>query len=223
MNLHEELQRIKEVMQVDEMAYPTEFSFEKFRSITSFAGRIKYAKQMLLGRVGSGSGRAVFRIDDEKVLKVALNGKGVQQNSVESEGYKQNYDVLARVFDVDPEDTWIEMELAKKINPSRFQQLTGVSLEEMVEWLGHITGKVRYGARQETTRDLGENEFAESIRNFAGDYDYPIPGDFGRINSYGEVLRDGRPTVVVVDFGFDSSTERIYTTSRKKSIERYRY
>jgi len=221
MNLHEEIQRIKEVMQVDEMAYPTNFDFEKFRSINSFVGRIKYAKEMLLGRVGSGSGRAVFRIDDEKVLKVALNGKGVQQNSTEAGAYKQDYDAVARVFDYDQEGTWIEMELAKKINASRFQQLVGVTLEEMVTWLGYTTGKILYKPRQERLRDLRKNEFAENIGRFASDFDYPVPGDFAKINSYGEVLRDGRPTVVVIDFGYDSATDDMYATAKKKSRQRY--
>lgn len=223
MNLNEELQRIKEIMQVDEMAYPVDFDFAVFKSINSFSGRIKYANQHLISKIGAGSGRAVFQIDNEKVMKIALNPKGVAQNDAEGEEYKQSYDVLARVFDVDPEGTWIEMELAKKVTPTRFKQLTGVSVDELATWLGYITGKVQYGSRDAIPPDLGENEFAEGLRSFAGDYDYEVPGDFSRINSYGEVLRDGQPRIVVVDFGYDSESHRMYQAAKVAKRKAYRY
>ncbi len=198
---------------IDEMAYPADFNAEEFKNIKSFAGKQKYARERLLGKVGAGSSRAVFKIDDEKVLKVALNQKGLSQNLAEAEGYKQNYDVLARVFDVDYDDMWIEMELAKKISPKRFNQLTGTSPEEVADWLECQ----RYGGRKcSTTGKLEENDFAMDLQNFTGDYQYPVPGDFGRISTYGEVLRDGKPTVVVIDFGFDENTRDIYTSQRKQ-------
>ena len=218
-NLSEEIKRIQEIMQVDEMAYPVDFNFEEYNNIRSFAGKIKYANTKLLGKVGAGSGRAVFRVDDEKVMKIALNPKGVQQNSVESEGYKQNYDVLARVFDIDNDYAWIEMELAKKITPKRFKELCGVTIEGLMTWLRHMSGIMIHN---EPIIDLENNDFAMNLLVFTSDYGYPIPGDFGRISSYGEVLRDGVPTLVVVDFGFDSETSDIYQNARKLK-QRYRY
>jgi hypothetical protein len=53
-------------------------------------------------------------IDNQKVIKIAKNKKGLAQNSVEAEAYIQNYDIVARVFDTDRNDFWVEMELAKK-------------------------------------------------------------------------------------------------------------
>lgn len=196
---------------IDEMAYPTSFNFEEFKNIKSFAGKQRYAKEHLLGKVGAGSSRAVFKIDDEKVLKVALNDRGISQNNAESEGYKQNYDVLARVFDVDYDDMWIEMELAKKIAPKRFMQLTGTNPDEVATWLSNQRGTMKFDVR-----DLSENYFATELKEFTDDYQYPVPGDFGRISSYGEVVRDGVPKVVVVDFGFDEGTSSEYEQWRKK-------
>lgn len=204
-------------MGIDEMAYPVDFDFEEFMQIKSYTGRIKYAQQRLLGKVGAGSGRAVFRIDDEKVMKIALNNLGIAQNEAEGKEYKQNYDVCARVFDADNEHTWIEMELAKKISPSRFKQLVGVDLDTLIRWLSATLGRGLY----KDAPDLGENEFAENLQSFAGDYGYRVPGDFQKINSYGEVLRDGQPTVVLVDFGFDSASERLYDARREKQARRY--
>lgn len=215
MNLQEEIQRLQEIMGIDEMAYPADFNMQEFMSIRSFAGRLKYAQQHLLGRVGSGSARAVFRVDDEKVIKVAMNQKGLAQNDAEGEWYKQNYEVLARVFDTDDENTWIEMELAKKISPNRFKELTGTTPDEVSKWVANLTGLGR--THFSNIPDLSENEFAESLANFVGDYGYQIPGDFSRISSYGEVLRDGKPTVVVIDFGYDSNTDDIYMAAQQKA------
>lgn len=206
---------------MDEMAYPSSFDFEEFRNIKSFAGKQKYAKEHLLGKVGSGSSRAVFKIDNEKVLKVALNDRGISQNSAESEGYKQNYDALARVFDIDvDDDMWIEMELAKKITEKRFMQLTGTNPFELVQWLAAQRGGVS-GWGRGNIRDLSENEFAQEMHDFVGDYQYPLPGDFARISTYGEVLRDGKPRVVVVDFGFDEGTSSAYEKWRSKKRRGY--
>lgn len=205
---------------MDEMAYPTNFNPEEFKNIMSFAGKQRYATQHLLGKIGVGSGRAVFRIDDEKVLKVALNERGRAQNDAESWAYKQNYDVVARVFDVDNDDMWIEMELAKKITPRRFRELTGTSPEEVSAWMANIQGKVGWGM---PGRDLSENEFAYDLNQFTEDFQYPLPGDFSRISTYGEVLRDGVPRVVVVDFGFDSKTSDAYSFSQDSRVKKYAY
>ena len=109
------------------------------------------------------------------------------------------------------------MELAKKITfPKRFEQLVGTTVQELEQWLRSKRGLVMWGK----FTDLGENEFAEDLWNFIEDYDYPVPGDFGRLSSYGEVLRDGKPTVVVIDFGFDKNTSGEH---EKKKKMRYAY
>lgn len=55
------------------------FSLEQLSNIRSFRDRLAYCKQMLGPSIGKGSSRIVFQIDDEKVLKLAMNGKGVAQ------------------------------------------------------------------------------------------------------------------------------------------------
>ena len=62
-----------------EMAYPTSFNMEEFKSIRSFADRVKYCEQRLK-KLGAGSSRRVYQIDNEKCLKLAKNGKGIGQN-----------------------------------------------------------------------------------------------------------------------------------------------
>jgi hypothetical protein len=52
----------------------------------------------------------------------------------------------------------------------------------------------------ESEKKLYENEFYLDIERFVSDYDMET-GDMARLNSYGEVVRDGQPKIVLVDFG----------------------
>ena len=211
----------KDYFVLNEMAYPTSFSFEDFDRINSYSQKLKYASDHLT-RMGSGSSRVIFKIDEEKVLKVAKNIKGLAQNSTEQDYSIQNWhgDIVAKVFKIGEEvknvgPFYLEMELAKKLNPNRFKQLLGFSVQDLELWLKNqafLHKKSRYGSFIDPNlkESLDNNEFVgqlwDMIQNFAMAY----PGDFGRINSYGEVLRNGIPTVVLVDFGLSESVHLDY-------------
>ena len=60
--------------------YPKDFDLNQFKSIKSFKGKVLYAKEKLGNPIGMGSSRVVFRVDDNKVLKLAKNPKGQAQN-----------------------------------------------------------------------------------------------------------------------------------------------
>jgi hypothetical protein len=49
-----------------------------------------------------------------------------------------------------------------------------------------------------------EQDFVINLWDMIQNFDMSFPGDFGRINSYGEVMRDGQPHVVLVDFGLSN-------------------
>ena len=53
---------------------------------------------------------------------------------------------------------------------------------------------------------LNDNEFVHRIKQFIVDHDQNV-GDLGRISSYGEVIRDGRPTVVITDRSEEHTSE----------------
>lgn len=59
------------------------FSFEELKAIKSFKGRYEYCLKTLGPTQGRGSSRVVFQLSDERVLKLALNEKGIAQNEVE--------------------------------------------------------------------------------------------------------------------------------------------
>ena len=71
---------------INEMAYPFSFNMDEFKMLKTFAARIKYC-QARLQRISSGSSRIVYKIDSEKVLKLAKNRKGIAQNEAEGGDY----------------------------------------------------------------------------------------------------------------------------------------
>lgn len=202
--------------------YPEHWDIETFISLTSFSKRVAYCNEHLQ-RLASGSSRIAYKIDDEKVLKLAKNKKGIAQNEVEADGFVQKaYDsIVAKVFNVDQNRLWLEMELAKKITPARFEHLLGFSIDYLSYYLRIFemeNNPSKFNAKYyinslksripADVKDLLDNsEFVNSITSLMVDMDMPA-GDLGRISSYGEVVRNGNPTVVIIDLGL---TNRVYS------------
>nr|MDA3780825.1 hypothetical protein [Bacteroidales bacterium] len=197
----------------------------EFLNIRSYAGRIRFANQNL-NRIGSGTGRIVYDIDGEKALKLAKNAKGVAQNETEegsSDYYSQS--IVAEVFDYDDSYTWLISELAKKINEKRIKELTEIpSLNDLYYFLRNFkdqnNGRRKiFGQDKELEEFFWENEFATDLADFVANYNQSA-GDMGRPSTYGEVLRDGQPTIVLTDYGLnDEVYDTHYNPERKKKYQ----
>ncbi len=209
---------IIETMMVDE-DYPSNFNMDDFKKLKSFAQRIKYCQENLQ-RISSGSSRIVYKIDDEKVLKLAKNTKGVAQNEVEAQ-YGNEYileDIVANVFEVDENNLWIEMELARKVSKGDFKKVTGYSFEQFIAAVHNYGEDANAGRRQhsfkmhidpEVYESMWENDFMRGIFNYIGDYGVPA-GDLKRLNTFGLVKRDGQDIVVIIDYGLTHEVYQSY-------------
>ena len=200
----------------------------EFLNINSYAGRIKYANQNL-ERIGSGSGRIVYNIDNEKVLKLARNAKGVAQNETEAGvgQYRDTQHIVTEVFEHADNDTWLISEMAKKVNEKRIKELTGIpSLNDLFHFLRNYEeqskGKNKiFDMDKELEEFFYENEFAQDLSNFIANYGQNA-GDMGRPSTYGEVLRDGQPTIVLTDYGLnDEVYSTHYSPERKQKYQMY--
>ena len=190
-------------------------------NIKSFRGKIDYANQHL-DRLGSGSGRAVYSISDDKVLKLAKNAKGIAQNEVEA-GIGGDYTakhIVTEVFDSADDNSWVLAEKAKKVTEKRIKELTGIpSLWDLQKFLQNEVdankGRTVYKLDQELIDFFWENEFASDLITFVVDYGQ-VSGDMGRPSTYGEVVKDGQPAIVLTDYGLN---DEVYDThyTRKKS------
>lgn len=188
--------------------YPQSFDMDVFKNLSSFNARIKYCEEHLQ-RISSGSGRIAYKVDDEKVLKLAKNQKGIAQNEVEySQGqYRDLEDIVARVFDAHPDYLWIEMELARKMSKGDFKRITGFSFDDYRKAMVNYGVDVGMGGRkyefpQELWEEMWEDEFVYDMFNYMPNYDVP-PGDLMRTSSYGIVKRNGEDKVVLIDYGFN--------------------
>lgn len=184
--------------------YPEHFDMEYFKTLTSFKKRINYCNDNLK-RISSGSSRVVYMIDDEKVLKLAKNRKGLAQNEVEVD-YSSEYmleGIVAPVYDSHPDNLWLEMGLATKLTKSLFNKISGYNWEDYINAITKYTytasgGKQGYDVAmdEELYSNMWEDEFIYEIFQYVGNYDVN-PGDLTRLSTYGVINDD----IVLIDYG----------------------
>ena len=118
-----------QIKQINEAMNDT-FSYEELGNIRALSKRVAYCKQHLGNPIGNGSSRMVFQIDDEKVLKLAKNQKGIAQNNVEADWGAQNYGVLPNLYKVADDDSYLVTEYVLPAKPQDFQVCLGMSFED---------------------------------------------------------------------------------------------
>lgn len=199
--------------------YPTDFDIFAFKNIRSYVEKLRYAEQHLGRPIGRGSSRVVYRVDDNKVLKLAKNKKGIPQNEAEIEWYGETYydDILAQVFDYDRENSlWVEMELARRVKPSDFRRLWGINFGDLFTYLKnkYFENKGRrsvFGIDERIKEELDNNEHVGELVSFMYDSDAP-DGDLSRLSSWGLVHRNGGDSIVLIDFGLTNNVYQSYYT-----------
>lgn len=199
---------------VNEMAYPNVFDMEYFKTLKSFKSRVDYCEEYLT-RISSGSSRIVYRIDDEKVLKLAKNRKGIAQCEKEISLSNDFYlsPLVADCFESHPDGLQVEMELARKMNKADFKRITGVSFDVFSEYItqynrNHIS-RSKYKSTIDSYKQImcEENEFVQSVIDYIGNYDIGDGGvgDICRLSTQGIVEREGSEQVVMIDYGIDTT------------------
>jgi GNAT superfamily N-acetyltransferase len=192
----------------------------EFNKINTFIGKIDYANRNL-NRIASGTGRIVYDIDGNKVFKLAKNTKGISQNDAESSAavYKSYDDILTDVIEYADDDSWLIAEKAKKITSLRFKELIGYDINQFYAYLANDDLEIngypkRYKIDPTIEAQMHDDEQIQRFRNFIIDYDINV-GDFGRISSYGEIVREGIPTLVLTDYGLTKDNYNTHYTSTK--------
>lgn len=193
--------------------YPSSFDLEYFSKLNSFKKRADYC-QTHLKRISSGSGRIVYMVDDTKVLKLAKNPRGVAQNEIEAKysNYQDISDITAKVFASDDRNLWVEMELARKVTPPIFKQITGFNWDDFKNAMEKHYYRVnpqqapmwfRDSETTELEQEMWEDEFCYDMLSFMGNYDVPV-GDLIRLSTYGVVNRNGSDRIVMIDYGLNN-------------------
>jgi hypothetical protein len=76
---------------------------------------------------------------------------------------------------------------------------------------------MNYGRHKLIPYEVRDNEFFQELIDFALSFDYSIPGDFSKTSTYGLVNRDGKPTIVVIDYGFNKDSYNMYYGDKAKN------
>lgn len=187
-----------------------EFDLEHFKSLKTFNQRLVYCR-LKLKKLGAGSSREVFLLDEDWVLKVAKNEKGLGQNAVESDyGIVSMYDFLPKIKDDDEDERFIIVEKCDKINAKDFESLTKINFKFFCEFLSYYNHielqrrKMKYTEAMD--KELNdEDSFIFQVRDFLGNTD-SLPGDFEKLSSFGK--RNNQ--IKIIDWGFTRTIQKTY-------------
>lgn len=109
------------------------FDFEQFSQFTDRSKALRYLVTSNIKQLGSGTFRAAFQLDENRVIKIATINEGVDHNTREAKNSKcLGPDYAVMVLDHHPEFWWLIEERAKLIKDdelfvSLFLKRIGVS------------------------------------------------------------------------------------------------
>lgn len=156
-------------------------------------------------KLGEGGNRIVYDAGDNKVLKVAKNETGIVQNKEEANPKYQKYKAVPRVFEASNDYKWIKSEKASSIGPNRLQQLLGINdMNDLKTYL--LIKKSNNANLSSYTKNLvnllDKNSNVQDIAKLVFENDLVI-SDICRFSSFGVINREGKPYVVVIDYGLN--------------------
>lgn len=188
------------------------FSFEELKSIKSYKGRFDYCLKTLGPTQGRGSSRVVFQLSDDKVLKLALNQKGIAQNEAECDWGVQSYDVVPEIFKESDTDNYyfLVSEYVLPATEEDFEQIFDFDFTTFCQCLVAFwkcynpQGRCYISPMDNQSLEvlLNDSDDLNSFYNYMTDYRVPI-GDVIRIQNYGMTNRSGQPQIVLLDSGFN--------------------
>lgn len=211
---------------LDEAAWP-DFNPHEIEKITYFAQRVRWCNKNLGPCFGSGSARMIFEIDDEKVLKLAKNQKGIAQNEAEVDTSRYS-DCVVKCFEWADDYSWVIEENCMPARKSDFKRLLSIDFDTFCDLL--VYQHSMYSRRRFWYSKLKNDDEAYELVNKLYDEDeygfvlqvldlmanYSLPfGDLTRISSYGLVKRDGVPEIVIIDSGLNNDIYDTYYQRRR--------
>jgi len=191
--------------------YPNGFDITEFGNLPSYAARTRYAESKLT-KVGKGSARTVYQIDEDTVLKIAHNKKGVAQNEIESDWSMHNYhgNLLPDLIETDDDNNmWLVKQRANRIKKSEFKQMTGHTFQEFSQTLraraddvNGVRYKTPYPGGVNVEEDYFDDEFFNELMSLISTYDLEA-GDMQQISNWGRVKDNEDP--ILTDVGLTRS------------------
>lgn len=210
------------------------FSLEEL-NLLDIDERIEYCKEHTKDIVGEGSSRIVFQLDDEKVLKLAKNERGIEQNRWEhiyTKQHKKFPTLFPSIYYYDREYKWVISEFVLPAEEEDFKNCLGISWEKFIDEMSIFVEAVRYGLPQPgwtITADefiqklkkrwvnrfykggLKHKDFLIELANYFDDEELGDGwADIFNIHNWGLTIRNKKPAVVILDAGYTKATIDMY-------------
>ena len=101
---------------------------KELSEIKEFEDRVEFAKEQKGWKLlGTGSARAAFEMDKKRIIKVAINKAGEDQNITEADPEKQRFSISNPIYAFCPSGAWVICANNKSISIQEFKKMTGVS------------------------------------------------------------------------------------------------
>lgn len=188
------------------------FDVSALYQLPKISDKNKYCAERL-PRVGAGSSRIVYKINDNIVIKLAKNQKGIAQNEVEL-NFAEESNLFPQLYDYDKKDTtWIISEYARRATSQDFMRLTGHNFKFVKEFIELVSSQYsryrRWAPTPEQDKfyervmnfDEPNSEFFYEINEYLTNYQINTIGDLMRPSSWGVAQRQNGDELVIVDYG----------------------
>ena len=210
---------------------PNTFSIEVLNQLTSYSGRIRYCEQTL-ERISQGSARIVYRLNENAVIKVARNRKGIAQNETEI-NYAHVSSLFTQIYKADEENaTWIIAEYARRAKGQDFVRLTGHNFKFVCEFIDLCKSQyARYGRWNPSPQweefyegvmdyKVPNWEFFYEINEYLTGFSLEAVGDLKRPSTWGVANRQNGEELVIVDYGLDDEVYSTHYAIREAKVRR---
>jgi predicted ABC-type ATPase len=189
---------------------------EEWGASDEFEAMLIAADKLNLKVVGTGSSRLVFDLKNNRVVKIARNNKGIEQNKLEASAGRdpQVERILASVWEFADDFSWV---VADKVEPledgdgARAEKIVGISWNELRDLVNaganrenavtSVEGgetKTKKSVEKGTAGCLKGDSFLSSVDYFMTRYEGLLPGDIAKLSSWG-VTEQG--CLVLLDYG----------------------
>jgi hypothetical protein len=187
---------------------------KELSNLKEFKDRVKLAEKHYK-KLGKGSSRTVFQMDDKCILKVAHSDKGIQQNLVEMDPKKQRA-CTNNVLVADAKSRWIIMPFTETVSKESFKKITGFGFTPFMNALFYkFNNESREWSPPKDYEDIQKSDLFKCVSELVLECDSQL-GDYDKPSSWGQL--DNK--VVIRDYGLDRNTyDKMYDGKSKSSTK----
>ena len=160
-----------------------------------------YCVKMLGEPIGKGSSRAVFQIDDTRVLKLAINMKGVAQNKAEVMVYNQAPDKTFMPIIYNDSDMesyfYVISEYVLPAEEEDFKKVVGIPFYRLESLISNKKLESAMKSYEDMPKVHDLLQYLITMSNMGVEI-----FDWTTISNWGLAKRNGKPAIVTLDNGF---------------------